>query len=180
MQPSAEASSVFFVEPCGSPLLWLAIAGDGSAAALFDDAGASLLSIVSTLSLTLDPICGCVPTVTLAEPDFSATLLPSAPGFSLATGRWLMGRGGSNSQCAPSYPPHRSSEIAKKYANGGRIEDPTKAEAQKQNPLLHLCSALPISLSYGEDTRSSLRRPQSGRSKRTTDVRLPRAPFSRR
>ena len=154
MQPPAGASSVIFVGTCGSSLLWLVIVGDGSAAVLFDDAGGSLLSIVSILWLTLNPVCGGVPAVTLG--GLEATFLPSAPRFSLATGRWLMGRGGSNSQCRPSYPPHRSSEMAKKYANSARIKDPTRKDrnrCRKKNPPLHLCSALAIALSYVEDTR---------------------------
>src|SRR4030088_2023129 len=101
MQPPAGASSVIFVGTCGSSLCWLVIVGDGSAAVLFDDAGGSLLSIFSILWLTLDPVCGGVPAVTLGGLDFSATFLPSAPRFSLATRRWLMGRGGSNTQSIP-------------------------------------------------------------------------------
>src|SRR4030081_2028199 len=103
MQPPAGASSVIFVGTCGSSLCWLVIVGDGSAAALFDDAGGSLLSIVSILWLTLDPVCGGISSVTFGGSDFWATVLPSAPGFALAIGRWLIGRGGSNSQCRPSY-----------------------------------------------------------------------------
>src|SRR3977135_282767 len=149
MQPPAGASSFIFVGTCGSSLLWLATVGDGSAAALFDDAGGSLLSIVSILWLTLDPVCGGVSTVTFGGSDFSAPFLPSAPGFALATGRWLIGRGGSNSQCRPSYPPHTSNEMAKRYANSARIKDPTRKDrnrCRKKNPPLHLCSALAISL----------------------------------
>src|SRR3979411_3190961 len=147
MQPPAGASSVIFVGTCGSSLLWLVIVGEGSAAVLFDDAGRSLLSIVSILWLTLNPVCGGVPAVTLE--GLEATFLPSAPRFSLATRRWLMGRGGSNSQCRPSYPPHTSNEMAKRYANSARIKDPTRKDrnrCRKKNPPLHLCSALAISL----------------------------------
>src|SRR3981189_2359764 len=142
MQPPAGASSVIFVGTCGSSLCWLVIVGDGSAAVLFDDAGGSLLSIVSILWLTLDPGCGGVPAVTLG--GLEATFLPSAPRFSLATGRWLMGRGGSNSQCSPSYPLHRSSEMAKKYANSARIKDlPRKETASGSERKIHRVTFVP-------------------------------------
>src|ERR1700738_2007289 len=151
MQPS---SSVIFVGTCGSSLLWLVIVGDGSAAALFDDAGGSLLSFVSILSLTLDPVWGGVPTVTSGESDFSSTFLPSAPGFSLAS--WLMGRGGSTSQCRPSYPANRSSEMAKKYANGARIKDPTRKTETGAEAKIHCFNFVPRCHSHFRAAKKAL------------------------